>query len=85
MFADIGDDFLISAESVESKQQKTPAIMPTQLNGRCCNMDDLGLIADKFGLQIFEDSAQALGARFKGKAAGTFVPSALSVSIRLRC
>ena len=59
--------------------------MPTQLNGRCCNMDDLGLIADKFGLQIFEDSAQALGARFKGKAAGTLVPSALSVSIRLRC
>jgi dTDP-4-amino-4,6-dideoxygalactose transaminase len=35
-------------------------------------MDAIQAIADKHGLAIFEDAAQALGSRFKGKCAGTF-------------
>lgn len=50
----------------------TRAIMPTQLNGRTCNMDALKAIADKYRLIIVEDAAQALGSRYKGKCAGTF-------------
>jgi len=46
--------------------------MPTQLNGRTCDMDTLQAIADKHDLLIIEDAAQALGSRFKGKQAGTF-------------
>ena len=41
--------------------------MPTQLNGRCCNMDEMFALASKHGLMVLEDSAQGLGARFKGK------------------
>ena len=46
--------------------------MPTQLNGRTCNMEAIQSIADKHNLLIIEDASQALGSRFKSKAAGTF-------------
>jgi dTDP-4-amino-4,6-dideoxygalactose transaminase len=73
VFADIGDDYMLSAASVANQiTDKTKAIMPTQLNGRCCNMDEIQSLADAHGLLVLEDSAQALGARFKGKCAGTF-------------
>ena len=51
---------------------KTKAIMPTQLNGRVADMDSILTIADKYGLQVYEDSAQALGAKYKGRSAGSF-------------
>jgi dTDP-4-amino-4,6-dideoxygalactose transaminase len=51
---------------------RTRAIMPTQLNGRTCEMDKLEEIANRHGLLIVEDAAQGLGSRFKGKCAGTF-------------
>ena len=73
VFADIGSDFMMSVASAAAKvTPRTKAIMPTQLNGRCCNMDEIAALADKHGLMVLEDSAQGLGARFKGKAAGTF-------------
>jgi len=40
-------------------------------------MDELQRIADRNGLMIIEDSAQALGSRYKGKHAGTFGLAAL--------
>jgi len=67
-----GSDHLIDPESVRAAiTPRTKAIMPTQLNGRTCNMDALLAIADEHGLIIVEDAAQALGSRFKGKCAGT--------------
>src|SRR5581483_1549216 len=47
-------------------------IMPVQLNGRTCDMDAIQAVADKHGLKIVEDSAQALGSKFNGRFAGTF-------------
>ena len=68
-----GDDHLIDPVSIEQAiTDKTFAIMPTQLNGRVSNMDPIMELAAKYNLQIHEDSAQALGARFKGRSAGTF-------------
>ncbi|MBL4608641.1 MAG: DegT/DnrJ/EryC1/StrS family aminotransferase [Pseudomonadales bacterium] len=58
---------------------KTRAIMPTQLNGRISDMDAIQRLANKHNLLVFEDAAQALGARYKGQYAGTFgVASAIS-------
>jgi UDP-2-acetamido-2-deoxy-ribo-hexuluronate aminotransferase len=51
---------------------RTKAIMPTQLNGRVANMDPILEIAKSHNLLVIEDAAQALGARYKGKHAGTF-------------
>jgi dTDP-4-amino-4,6-dideoxygalactose transaminase len=75
-----GSDHLIDPAAVEAAvTSRTRAIMPTHLNGRTCNMDSLGRIAERHGLLIVEDAAQALGSRFKGRCAGTFgVASAIS-------
>lgn len=68
-----GSDHLMDAASVEAAiTSKTRAIMPTQLNGRVANMDAIIKIADKHNLQVYEDSAQALGAKYKGQSAGSF-------------
>ena len=70
---DIGEDNLIGVHAIESAISKnTIGIMPTQLNGRICDMDAILIIAKKHGLFVVEDAAQALGARYKGKHAGTF-------------
>jgi len=68
-----GEDHLIDPESIEKNiTDKTVAILPTQLNGRVANMDKIKDIAEKYNLVIFEDSAQALGAKFKDIFAGCF-------------
>jgi len=68
-----GPDHLIDPAAIESAiTTRTRALVPTQLNGRTCDMDRLQAIADKHGLMIVEDAAQALGSRFKGQCAGTF-------------
>ena len=70
---DCREDHLIDPVAVEQAiTPRTKAIMPTQLNGRTTDMDALQAIADKHGLDIVEDSAQALGSKFKGRSAGTF-------------
>ncbi len=70
---DIGDDNLICPEAIEDAiSENTVGIMPTQLNGRTCNMDKINEIALKNNLFIIEDAAQALGSKFKDRHAGTF-------------
>jgi dTDP-4-amino-4,6-dideoxygalactose transaminase len=66
------DDWLISPEAIETAiTPRTRAIMPVHVNGRVCKMDRILDIATRHGLEVFEDSAQAMGARFDGKGAGT--------------
>lgn len=48
------------------------AIVPVHLYGRCMDMDALCALAVKHGVLIAEDCAQAHGARWNGRAAGTF-------------
>jgi len=70
---DIGKDNLISIQALEDAiTPNTVGIMPTQLNGRVCDMDSILAIAKKHALFIVEDAAQALGAKYKGQHAGTF-------------
>lgn len=49
---------------------KTKAIIPVHLYGRICNMDEINIIAQEFGLLVLEDAAQAHGAKLNGVAAG---------------
>jgi perosamine synthetase len=74
VFIDIEDDtFNINPELIEAAiTQKTRAILPVHLYGYPCNMDAILGIADKYGLLVIEDACQAVGARYKGKAVGSF-------------
>jgi dTDP-4-amino-4,6-dideoxygalactose transaminase len=68
-----GNDHLIDCASIENSINKnTKAIVVTQLNGRIANMNNIQNIADKYNLDIYEDSAQALGAKYNGIFAGNF-------------
>lgn len=70
---EMGEDHLIDYEAIEDAiTPRTVGIMPTQLNGRTCKMDKIMEIAKKNSLFVVEDSAQALGSRYKGQHAGTF-------------
>ena len=73
VLVECGADHMIDPAAVRKAiTDRTRAIMPTQLNGRTCDMDALQEIADQHDLKIIEDAAQALGSRFKGKCAATF-------------
>lgn len=73
VLVECGEDHMIDPESVEKAiTSKTKVIMPTQLNGRTCDMDALEDIADRHGLTIIEDAAQALCSKYKERYAGTF-------------
>jgi len=70
---DIGSDGLIDVDAMaDAITKKTVGISPTQLNGRTCEMDVIMNLANSKGLCVVEDSAQALGSKFKNKSAGTF-------------
>ena len=70
---EIGDDNLIDPDAIDAAiTPRTVGIMPTQLNGRTCDMERIMNIANKYKLYVVEDAAQALGSKFKGKNAGTF-------------
>lgn len=73
VLADCLPDSTIDPESIRRLiSPKTKIIMPTQLNGRTCDMDSIQAIAQTNQLQIVEDSCQALGASYKGTKAGLF-------------
>ena len=81
VFVDIReDDFCMDPAQVEAAiTPRTKAIMPVHLYGLMADMDPLVDIADRHGLVIVEDAAQAHGARYRGKRAGQFGPAMFSL------
>lgn len=73
ILVDIRDDFNINPDLLEKAiTKKTKAIIPVHLNGRACEMDKIMKIAKKHNLVVIEDAAQAVGAKYKNKKAGSF-------------
>jgi Predicted pyridoxal phosphate-dependent enzyme apparently involved in regulation of cell wall biogenesis len=74
VFADIEpDSFALDPAAVEAAiTPKTKGIMPVHLYGHPADVVALGAIADRHGIQLFEDAAQAHGATFGGRHVGTF-------------
>lgn len=76
-FADIEvDTYNISAHSFEQilkrdKARKIKAIIAVHLYGQCADMGAILKLAARSGLKVIEDTAQAFGAEYKRKKAGT--------------
>lgn len=74
VFVDVtATDFNINVEEIESHlTPETGVIMPIHLFGQPCDMDPIVQIAKKHNLPVIEDCAQAFGAKYKGRPAGSF-------------
>jgi len=80
VFADIdAQTYNISPESVREvvaamtreKRERLKAIVPVHLYGQCAEMDQILDIAGEFDLAVIEDAAQAIGAEYKTRRAGS--------------
>lgn len=73
VFVDVKqDDYNIDPDRIEEAiTDKTKAIMPVHIFGAPCDMDRIMEIAKVYGLRVIEDDAQAIGAEYKGRKAGT--------------
>lgn len=73
VFADVDRaTYNIDPASIEAKiTERTKAIVVVHLHGLAADMDAIQGIADRHGLPIIEDSAQAHGATYQGKVVGT--------------
>ena len=74
VFADIDPrSFCLDPASVEAViTERTAGIMPVHLYGHPADMDGLRAVADRHGIRLFEDAAQAHGATWRGQPVGSF-------------
>jgi len=80
LFADIREDtFNLDPELLEmtllslpeEEKEKAKAVIPVHLYGQCADMEPILNLAEKFGLTVIEDAAQAIGAVYKRPEIGT--------------
>jgi perosamine synthetase len=73
-FADIrDDDFALDPAGLDAvTTDRTRALLPVHLFGQTADMDPLTDHAARSGLHLVEDAAQAHGARYRGRSAGSF-------------
>lgn len=73
VFVDIDPrTYTIDVDRVEAAvTPRTRAIIPVHLYGQCADMEPLMRVAEKHGLSLIEDAAQAIGAEDRGRKAGS--------------
>jgi dTDP-4-amino-4,6-dideoxygalactose transaminase len=72
VLAEIDETFNLDPEDVRRKiTPNTKAIMAVHMMGNPARLDQLKQIADEHGIALLEDCAQAFGANYKGRVAGS--------------
>jgi perosamine synthetase len=79
VFADVDPRTLsMRPEAVDAAvTERTKAIVAVDMFGWPCELDDLRAISERHGLLLIQDSAEALGAEYKGRPVGAHGPSAV--------
>ena len=73
VFVDVLPDQNIDPQQIETAiTPRTKAIMPVHLTGRMARMDEIMAIAERHKLAVVEDSAQAIGSKYRGRASGSY-------------
>ncbi len=74
VYADIdSSDFNLDPNLIEAKiTPRTKAILPVHLYGQCCQIERMQEIADKHGLKLIADGAQAIGSTHRSKGIGAY-------------
>jgi dTDP-4-amino-4,6-dideoxygalactose transaminase len=73
VFVDIGPDLNIDPDRIAAAiTPRTRGIVPVHLTGRPARMPEIAKIAEKHGLFVLEDAAQAAGARRDGRPVGSW-------------
>jgi len=73
VIAEVDQTLTLDISDVERKITKqTKAILPVHMRGLPCDMRSLTKLAQKYGLKVIEDVAQAAGGRYQGKWLGTW-------------
>jgi dTDP-4-amino-4,6-dideoxygalactose transaminase len=74
VFADVEPDYFgLAPAAVEAVvTERTVGIMPVHLYGHPADVTGLTAVAERHGLQLFEDAAQAHGATWQGQPVGSF-------------
>ena len=69
-------DPVLLEEAIKDRLEKTgklpKAIIPVHLYGMPVKIDEVMEVANRYGIPVLEDSAEALGSEYKGKKCGTF-------------
>jgi len=79
VFVDIDSDTLcIDSEKIEDAiTNQTKAILPVDVFGQPANMTEINSIAEKHGLNVIEDSCEAIGAEHKNQKVGTLADASV--------
>ncbi len=73
VFAEIDETLCLDPESVRERiTERTRAVLVVHMCGAMARIDALQALCETRGLTLIEDTAQALGASFRGQALGTF-------------
>mgnify|MGYP001604490014 CR=1 FL=1 len=72
VFADVLSDQLLDAKALERAiTRRTKAVIPVHLTGKICDMKAINAVARRRKLAVIEDAAQAVGALYHGRPAGS--------------
>ena len=73
VLAEVDDSLTMDPEDLRAKvTERTKAVLPVHMRGAPCHMDEIMEIAVENDLKVIEDVAQAMGASYLGKPAGSF-------------